>query len=258
MVAIDFHAEANRETYASREAAGDWSRMIASVVDPHGLAIVDIGCGGGIYSREWARLGAASVTGVDFSDQMIAAAVERSAAFDNLSFRKGEAISTGLADGCADVVFERALIHHLKDLHGCFAEARRLLRPGGLLIIQDRTPEDVALRASADHIRGYIFARFPRLLAVENARRPTGEVVTAGMRGASFKRIKAESFWEVRAAHPDFEVFADDMRARTGRSILHELDDGEIDKLIAHIHAALPEGRPVIERDRWTIWHGRR
>src|SRR3954470_601792 len=72
-----------------------------------------------------------------------------------------------------NVVFERALIHHLKDYKACFAEAHRVLVPGGSLIVQDRTPDDVELPGSPEHVRGYFFERFPRLLAVELARRPT-------------------------------------------------------------------------------------
>jgi hypothetical protein len=46
-----------------------------------------------------------------------------------------------------------------------------------------------------------------------------------------------------------------DLRARTGRSILHELDDGELEHVVAHVLSRVGAG-PVVERDRWTWWHG--
>src|SRR5262249_9808097 len=83
------------------------------------------------------------------------------------------AVATGLPMASADIVFERALIHHLGDLKACFAEARRVLVPRGTLIVQDRTPADVDLPGSPEHLRGYFFERFPRLGDVERTRRPT-------------------------------------------------------------------------------------
>ena len=82
-----------------------------------------------------------------------------------------------------NIVFQRALIHHLKDYRPCFAEARRVLAPGGTLIVQDRTPDDVRLPGSAEHLRGYFFECFPRLLAVELARRPTDAAVRDALAG---------------------------------------------------------------------------
>lgn len=68
--------------------------------------------------------------------------------------------------------FERALIHHLRaDRAALVAEASRLLAPGGTYLVQDRTPEDSSLPGSPDYPRGYLFERFPRLLAIENGRR---------------------------------------------------------------------------------------
>ena len=49
-----------------------------------------------------------------------------------ITFRQGDAAATGQPDRCADIVFERALIHHLSDRLAAFREAHRLLAPGGV------------------------------------------------------------------------------------------------------------------------------
>ncbi|WP_344640396.1 class I SAM-dependent methyltransferase [Kitasatospora cystarginea] len=90
-----------------------------------------------------------------------------------MTFRQGRAEETGLPDGSADIVFERALVHHLDDLPTAFREARRVLAPGGTLIVQDRTIEDVRRPGSADHLRGWFFEFFPGLLE-PGVRRPGG------------------------------------------------------------------------------------
>jgi ubiquinone/menaquinone biosynthesis C-methylase UbiE len=251
---IDFHAVRNRYSYATREAHPTWVRTVTSIVPPQGKRVVDVGCGGGTYAHAWRQSGAAEVTGVDFSEQMVQAATERFHEVPHLSFRRGDAAATGLRDGCADIVFARALIHHLAGLSAAFGEAYRLLAPGGVYIVQERTPEDIQQAASRGHIRGYFFERFPRLLAVEMSRRPRVRHVMDRLRQAGFTRSQTLTFWETRRIYPDVTALAADLAARTGRSILHELDDAELAELIAFITRQMPQDEAIVEQDRWTLW----
>jgi ubiquinone/menaquinone biosynthesis C-methylase UbiE len=257
-LAIDFHSDRNRNTYASRDAQPDWAAAIRRIVDPAGKAVADIGCGGGIYTAAWAGLGARQVTGVDFSLAMVRDAAAANRDRPNVTIRQGDALRTTLPDGSADIVFERALIHHLADRVACFREARRVLVPGGLCILQDRTPEDVALPGTPEHLRGYFFDLFPRLAAVEAGRRPAAGDVTRELREAGFTDIRAETLWETRKRHDDADALAADLRGRTGRSILHELSDDELEQLVRHILGHLPATGAVTERDRWTLWIARK
>jgi SAM-dependent methyltransferase len=115
-VAIDFHDRANRATYSGRDADESWRKAVLGLVDPASADVVDIGCGGGTYSRAWHDLGAATVTGVDFSGPILEAAREAHGELPGVGFRSGEATASGLPDASADIVFERALIHHVPDL----------------------------------------------------------------------------------------------------------------------------------------------
>lgn len=253
-MAIDFHSKANRNTYATRHASAGWAEAIRRYVDPNGKRIADIGCGGGIYSLMWHALGAREVTGIDFSEQMVDRAGEQAACVPGVSFRQGDATATGLPSASVDVVFQRALIHHLESYEACFAEARRLLGPGGRLIIQDRTPADVQLPGSSEHIRGYFFERFPRLLDVEIGRRPTDVAVQRALQAAGFGKMESSTLWEIRKTHESIEQLEEDLAARTGRSILHELSDAELGELISYIAERLPANDTIVEKDRWTLW----
>ena len=250
---IDFHAGANRRTYSGRDADVSWREAVAALVDPVSADVVDVGCGGGTYTRAWHELGAATVTGVDFSGPILDAAREGHGRLPGVAFRHVEAASTGLPDDCADVVFQRALIHHVPDLAAVAVEAARLLRPGGILLVQDRTPEDVAVPGSPEHPRGWLFEIFPRLLEVENARRPTSDAVSAALASAGFAAATVTSLWEVRRRYADREDYLAEIGARTGRSILHELSDTELGHLTGELRRRLPAG-PMVEQDRWTVW----
>jgi SAM-dependent methyltransferase len=252
-VGIDFHDPAFGRAYSGRQADDSWRTAMTALADPGRADVVDIGCGGGIYTRAWHDLGATAVTGVDFSAPLLDAAREDHGDLPGVSFRSGDAAATGLPDASADLVFERALIHHVPDLAAVAAEAVRLLRPGGTVLIQDRTPEDVALPGSAAHPRGWLFEVHPRLLEVEIARRPNPAVVCAALRAAGFADVPTTALWEVRPRYPDREDYLREIGDRTGRSILHELSDAELAELVAELRRRLPEG-PVVERDRWTIW----
>ena len=247
---IDFHAEGNRYTYAGREADQSWRDAIVALVQPKALDVVDIGCGGGTYSKAFLELGARTVTGVDFSAEMVRTATEL---VPGASFVQGDAVATGLPDGCADVVFERALVHHVHDRQAAAQEAMRLLRPGGTVVIQDRTPDDVQQPGSPTHPRGWFFRVFPRLLDVELGRRPEVFELSAQLYAAGFRHVTTTSLWEVRRVHASRAAFLDEIRGRTGRSILHELDDDEVEELVAALKELLPD-RPVEERDCWTLW----
>jgi len=256
-VPIDFRDPANRRTYSDREADGSWRDAVLALVDPAGAHVVDIGCGGGTYLRAWHDLGATDVTGVDSSEPILDAARESHGPLPGVSFHQGDAADSGLDSESADVVFERALIHHVPDLDAVAVEAARILRPGGVLIVQDRTPEDVAQPGSVDHPRGWLFDLYPRLLDVENGRRPTPDHVRGVLVSAGFEDVTTTTLWEVRRRYADREDYLAEIAARTGRSILHELTDDELADLVDELRRRLPDG-PLVEQDRWTLWRAAR
>lgn len=255
---IDFHDEKNKTAYTGRSADETWLEAMRTIIDPTGMRVVDLGCGGGIYSQAWLELGAKSVVGVDFSHAMLETARSQAAGQDALAFIHGDALHTGLPDANTDIVFVRALIHHLTDLDGFFAEVRRLLVPGGLAIVQDRTMEDVMVPGSLRHIRGFFFEVFPHLLDKEKGRRPESRQVEDAMARNGFTALDCRRLLETRRRYRDWRELEADLRARTGRSILHALTDAELDELIDAMRQKLYGQTEILEQDRWSIWIGKR
>ncbi|WP_068614592.1 class I SAM-dependent methyltransferase [Paenibacillus tuaregi] len=252
---INFHDEQNRQTYAARNADESWISQIKSTVDVSNKRIADIGCGGGIYTKALIKMGASHVVGVDFSDEMLKGAAANCKDIQNATFLKGEAYQSNLPANEMDLVLERALIHHLDDLDACFKEAHRILKNGGVLIVQDRTPEDCLLPGDEHHIRGYFFEKFPRLMDKEISRRYDSDQVQQALKSSGFRLTNKFSLWETRRIYKDYAELNKDLLLRTGRSILHELTDVEVQELISFIEENLSDSQPpIIEKDSWTVW----
>lgn len=170
-----------------------------------------------------------------------------------MNFQVGNALETGLPSEKYDLALERALIHHLQDLGTCFTEAFRVLNGGGTFVVQDRTPADCLLEGNSTHIRGYIFSRFPRLKTIETQRRHESKTVLHELKAADFSDIEEIKLWEIRQIYSSKKELLCDIRSRTGRSLLHELNDQELEQLVQFINGKLDE-KQIVEKDRWTIW----
>jgi ubiquinone/menaquinone biosynthesis C-methylase UbiE len=99
----------------------------------------------------------AHVTGIDLADHMLALAERKRAASphrDRLCFARADAKGLDAADDSFDTVVSNTILHHIPDPMPFLREARRVLRPGGTLLIRDlyRPPsEAVVARLLARH-----------------------------------------------------------------------------------------------------------
>ena len=134
--------------------------------------VVDVGCGPGAAAREAARRGA-RVTGVDPASVMLGLARRLTPKRASITWTEGVAESLPLADGAATVLWSIATVHHLPDLPGALAEARRVLTPGGRFLVIERrtrpgatglashgwTPEQADLYAASCRAAGFTDVR---------------------------------------------------------------------------------------------------
>ncbi len=67
-------------------------------------------------------------------------------------------------------------------------------------------------------------------------------------------QLKKSFFWETRALYESKEPLLEDIRSRTGRSILFDLDDKELERLVGMLNEKISVNGPLEEKDRWTIW----
>lgn len=113
-----------------------------------GKDVLDIACGEGYGSALLARL-ARSVQGVDISDEAVRHAKTQYHGIPGLEFLRGDASEIPLTDDSVDVVVSFETIEHHDRHREMISEIRRVLRPGGILIIS--SPNRVVYTELAGH-----------------------------------------------------------------------------------------------------------
>jgi len=99
---------------------------------PEGARILDGGCGEGKWVLWWAAQGY-QATGLDISRATISRLART---FPQHDFQCGDIRRTAFADAIFDVYTSWGTFEHFEDgLGPCFEEARRILKPGGLLFV---------------------------------------------------------------------------------------------------------------------------
>ena len=114
----------------------------------HGQAVLDVGCGSGRYMLHALRRGAARVTGVDLSPQMLERASAELGALHadaTVALVQGSLAALPVPDARADLTVCGLVVGHLDDLRQALAELRRVTRPGGTLLCSDVHPIGHAL-----------------------------------------------------------------------------------------------------------------
>jgi len=130
----DVNLAARQSIYAYQEPRID---LVSAVLGLAGLtgaeAVVDVGCGNGIYLAGLARRGHhGPMVGVDLSPGMLAAARRRTPA---AGLTLGDAAALPVADHVADVTLAPHMLYHVPDPAVAAAEFRRITRPGGRLLV---------------------------------------------------------------------------------------------------------------------------
>ena len=119
-----------------------WRRMTARAAVRPGDRVLDICCGTGDLAVADREAGG-DVTGLDFSEQMLARARRKS---DAIEWVRGDATALPFPDDAFDAVTVGFGIRNLDDLESGLRELARVLRPGGRLGCLEITRPRGALR----------------------------------------------------------------------------------------------------------------
>jgi demethylmenaquinone methyltransferase/2-methoxy-6-polyprenyl-1,4-benzoquinol methylase len=115
---------------------GRWRRLAASLVVRPGDRVLDAACGTGDLAVADLRAGAARVTGLDFSERMLARARGKAPALD---WVQGDMLALPFADETFDAATVGFGVRNVADLPLALSELRRVLHPGGRVAILEIT-----------------------------------------------------------------------------------------------------------------------
>ena len=117
--------------------------LVAELPLPRRAAALDVGCGEGGHTVELARRFGMDVRGVDplawhlelARRELARQAAELPRLAEAVRFELGSAESLPVDDAAADLVWCRDVLVHVEDLPRAYAEFRRVLRPGGRVLV---------------------------------------------------------------------------------------------------------------------------
>jgi len=174
-------------------AAGQWDRLRselfgnrADVVGLLGLldetwTVADLGCGTGQVAELLAPF-VAEVVAVDESAAMLAAARKRLRDQENVTVREGDLAALPIDDDALDAALLFLVLHYTAEPAEVLAEACRVLKPGGRVLIVDMMPHD---RADFRDQMGHVWQGF-------GAEEMTRWAEAAGLRALRYRPLPAD------------------------------------------------------------------
>lgn len=141
---LEFDAEATRQVeavYLTADVVEQRREVLRLLALTPGEAVLDLGSGPGLLAIDMARAvgPTGQVCGIDLSDSMLALARGRPvpAGGAPVEYRHGGADAVPYPDGSFDAAVCTQVLEYVADIPAALAEALRVLRPGGRLLVLD-------------------------------------------------------------------------------------------------------------------------
>ena len=185
---LEFDEEASRRveaTYLTADVVEQRRAFRAALAPQPGERVIDVGSGPGLLAHEIAEAVGpdGAVCGVEPSESMLAIAARRTPAAGSapVEFIPGDALALPVADAAFDAAVATQIYEYVEDIPSALAELRRVLRPGGRVLILDTDWDSVVWRSSdADRMRRVLAAWDEHLADPHLPRRLTGLLDDAG------------------------------------------------------------------------------
>jgi SAM-dependent methyltransferase len=231
---VDYDRAADRYDAGRKleeETLEAWRRAVGARVAPAGLTVLDLGAGTGIFARAWIAWGAREVLAVEPS----AAMREHLGVGPEIRVLDGSAEALPAEAASVDVVWVSAVLHHVRERDRCADEIRRVLRPGGRLLIRGYFP-DRSRVPWLDWLPGAERAR---------ARFPSAAEARRLFEAHGLRFVDAVEVPEPRA-HSREAAAAWIERMRDADSLLTALTPAEVDAGIAALRTAAADVLPPL------------
>jgi len=232
-VAIQFDKRYERSDYRPV-----WKLLIGYLRGAQG-PILEVGCGTGHWLKEIERLNIPTV-GIDPSRNMLEAACKKQS---GAAIIQGEAEHLPGKDNSFDRLFCVNSFHHFQDKERFVAEAARVLRPRGKILIVGLDPHN-----GLD--QWWVYDYFPQVVRIDKERYPSTEAIRDMLGSHGFADCQTEVALHFPDRLPARTALETGRLAKTTTSQLTVLTDAEykegIGRLVKAIEAAEARGEMLV------------
>jgi SAM-dependent methyltransferase len=217
--------------YGLHDYAGARQTLLNFLAAPApATSVVEVGCGTGHWLGEIRSAAAppALVAGLEPSVQMIARAA---AAAPHARLVRAAAERLPWRDATFDRVYCVNALHHFSDRTRFFAEARRVLKPGGGLLTVGKDPH-------ADRDTWWVYDYFPETIAIDRQRFARVRTLRGEMAAAGFAWAESFECDRIEAGIAAAEALATGVVDRAYTSQLTVLSEPEFDAGVVRIREA--------------------
>ena len=117
--------------------------------------VLELGCGNGTYSKIISET-SENLVATDYSDEMVASAKERLKGFKNITIEKQNCMELSYNNEMYDTIVMANLLHIIDKPQKAIAEAKRVLKPHGKLVIISFTTEGLSFFNKLSMIYRYL------------------------------------------------------------------------------------------------------
>jgi SAM-dependent methyltransferase len=239
-------------TFDARYAHGLYDDLLRSIREllatEKPARVLEAGCGTGYWLAALSDV-APEIRGLDFSFEMLRKARER-----NLpgGLVRATAGVLPFRDRSFDLIFCVNALHHFERFEDFVIEARRVLRPGGMLANFGMDPH---------HGRDSwcVYDYFPETRTIDMARYPSSGAIVDAMLRAGFESVECRTACRFAADRIGARVFEDPELTRRGCSQMALLSDEQYATGIARIKSAIAtaplDAPPVFSADIAMMLH---
>ncbi len=179
---------------------GHWRRVTAAAVRPEGAEVLDVAAGPGNVAVELVRQGAAQVTALDLSFNMLWEGARKGHV--GISWINGDALALPFADASFDAVTISFGLRNVPDPEAGLAEFARVTRPGGRLVVCEFA--DPTWAPFREVYRRYLVGALPKVARVVSSSASAYQYLADSILAWPDRRtlagwIDAAGFDEVRA-----------------------------------------------------------